>query len=242
MSSWEALDCEIWYWAESGRTATLWWRDDDATWPSPELTRLLTLSAETATPVALAVVPRDAAPDLGPHLARYPLASVLVHGYGHVNHAPPGEDQDEYGPHRSRKTRLAELAESRSRLESFARFTPVLTPPWNRVPYDLLEALPGIGLTGLSAWGPRAEQATGVNVHVDVMNWQTGRFAGQEAALGQLVNHLTARRTGTLDEPTGLMTHHAYHDDGVWKFLRELLDRTRPRPGVTWLTAGEAFG
>lgn len=241
MSDWDALDREIWYWAEAGRTATLWWRDDDATWPSPEVRRLLSLGASAEVPVALAVVPRDAGPDLRDHLLRHPLASVLVHGFGHVNHAPDGEPQDEYGPHRPRDVRLRELAESRRRLEDFPGFVPVLVPPWNREPADLLDGLTKAGFAGVSSWGADAGPRR-INVHADVMDWETGRFAGNGRVLGQLVGHLTARRTGLCpDGPTGLMTHHAYHDEGVWAFLGELLERTRPRPGIAWLTATEAL-
>ncbi|MEK9660397.1 MAG: hypothetical protein VW644_01455, partial [Alphaproteobacteria bacterium] len=40
---WDALAAELDVWAAAGRTATLWWRDDDADAASPALERLLAL-------------------------------------------------------------------------------------------------------------------------------------------------------------------------------------------------------
>ncbi|HUA50624.1 MAG TPA: hypothetical protein VMB81_00595, partial [Candidatus Sulfotelmatobacter sp.] len=65
---WNALEREFAQWAAAGRTATLWWRDDDAVAPSAALDRLLTLGAGRA-PVALAVVPEPAGEPLARRLA-----------------------------------------------------------------------------------------------------------------------------------------------------------------------------
>ncbi len=248
MTDWNNLHREIWYWAEQGRTATFWWRDDDAIAPDAKLDHLLAVAAETTTPVALAVIAGVADPLLAERIAPAREVSVVQHGFAHANHAPEGQPQDEYGPERTVAERLAELAEGRQRMMRLPRFVPVLVPPWNRLPHDLLAHLPAIGLQGVSAWGPRpcSQPAPGVrqvNVHVDLMDWNTRRFCGHERGLGQMINHLRARRLGTVDtsEPTGLMTHHAFHGPGGWAFLVELLRQTRPRPGIRWLSAGEAF-
>ncbi|MBF0563493.1 MAG: hypothetical protein HQL37_16110, partial [Alphaproteobacteria bacterium] len=121
MVTWDNVHRELDEWAASGRVATLWWRDDDAVSVTPALERGLVLSAGTGTAVGLAVIPRDARPELAEHLLSVPTAFVLLHGFGHVNHAPPGAEQDEYGPHRPLDTRLAELAEGRNRLTGFPR-------------------------------------------------------------------------------------------------------------------------
>lgn len=246
---WDDLDGELRYWAEQGRTATLWWRDDDAREVTESLRRLLALSTASRTPVGLAVIPRDAAPDLDAAVAGCPGAWPLLHGWGHVDHAPAGTHWDEYPAKRPRAERLAELARGRSRLAGMPRFVPALVPPWNRSPDDLLDALPGIGLGGVSGWGarPKAEAAPGVrigNVHVDPIDWQRGGFIGVDAALGQLINHLSARRLGHVDpdEPTGLMTHHPVHDEACWWFLGVLFHRAHAHPGVRWLTPAEVFG
>jgi hypothetical protein len=75
------------------------------------------------------------------------------------------------------------------------------------------------------------------------MNWQSRRFAGLAAALDQLVAHLRARREGAVDadEATGVMSHHAYHDEDAWSFIAELIGRTRRHPAAAWLPAAQAF-
>jgi hypothetical protein len=248
VTGWADLDRELDAWASAGRQATLWWRDDDAVRATPEIERALTLSAATETPIALAVIPRDAGDDLAHRLATATTATVLQHGFAHANHAGSGERQNEYGPERPLATRLAELADGWRRLARFPRVLPVLVAPWNRISQDLPPALPEAGLSGLSGLGarPAAEAAPGVrqvNVHVDIMNWESRRFAGLAAALGQLLAHLRARRQGSADagEATGVMTHHGYHDEEAWTFIAELIGRTRGHPGAAWISAGQAF-
>lgn len=249
MAAWRHLIDEFDRWQDRGRTATLWWRDDDATRSSPELMRLLNLSAEQDVPVALAVIPRDFDGSLPTLLEGYPRAAVLQHGWSHENHAPGDERQEEHGRHRPQEVMLGELAEGWRRIEAMPGALPVLVAPWNRVDPDLLPSLPNVGLGGVSTLGPRdaAEPAPGVrrtNVHVDIMDWHgSSGFVGEDNALDQVLRHLKARRMEEADpaEPTGLMTHHLYHDEGCWQFLKAFLGQTCPHPAVRWLDAREAF-
>ena len=107
------------------------------------------------------------------------------------------------------------------------------------------------------------------NVHVELIDWRPkpgflgwglvadrlwrqergvrfrGRrgFVGPAGTLRQIVEHLAARRQGLadIDEPTGLMTHHAHCDAECWDFVDAFLSRTRAAPSVRWLSAGEVF-
>ena len=249
MPGWNAIDDELLAWREAGRTVTFWWRDDDARDVTPELDRLLAIARGTDTPVALSVIPRDARDQLVAWLAGQPLGCALVHGWGHDNHAPADERQNEYGPHRPRDVMLAELRRAVARVSAFARYVPVLVAPWNRIDPDLVPALPTAGVTGLSVLGPRPARElvpglVNANVHVDIVDWQgTGGFVGTEAALAQVLAHLQQRRAGTADasEPTGLMTHHLFHDEGCWHFVEALVRRMRAHPACRWLAAGEVF-
>ena len=56
MSGWQALADEAARWRDAGRTAELWWRDDDAIDATPLLDRLVGLVRDTQTPRALAVM------------------------------------------------------------------------------------------------------------------------------------------------------------------------------------------
>ncbi|MFN3076914.1 MAG: polysaccharide deacetylase family protein [Alphaproteobacteria bacterium] len=248
MAGWDDLEAELSAWRRGGAVATFWWRDDDAVRVTPEVERLLSLSSDSDVPLGLAVVPRDADPALARRLMPEERVFVLVHGFGHVNHAPPGEAADEYGPHRSPEVRLGELAKARGLLSSFPRTLPVLVPPWNRIDEDLIPRLPGIGLTALSAMGCREPSASAtpvrrLNVHVDLLHWEEGRFLGEAPCLDQVLSHLVARRTGAADplEPTGIMSHHGWHDEGCWGFLGELFRRTRIHGAARWLSPAEAL-
>jgi hypothetical protein len=117
-----------------------------------------------------------------------------------------------------------------------------MVPPWNRIDGALAARLPTLGYLGLSTLGPR-RQAFDTNVHVDVMDWPSRRFAGTERAVGALVGHLRQRRLGKVDadEPTGIMTHHRVHGDDVERFLERLFGVTKAHPAARWLEASEIF-
>ena len=50
MSGWPQLDDELARWREAGRTAELWWRDDDAVDTGPELDLSLIHISEPTRP------------------------------------------------------------------------------------------------------------------------------------------------------------------------------------------------
>ncbi len=249
MTDWVDLDRELANWAADGRTATLWWRDDDAIEPTPQLERMLNLSDRYLVPLALAVVPRPATSALAERIGRAKTTHALQHGWCHRNHAPPGAKAAEFGAHREPETMLAEAREGFSRLASFPRFSPIFVPPWNRIDPALLTGLREIGLRGLSGYGPRDEREpiagfTVANTHADIVAWKTSRgFVGLEKILLELIGHLRARRTGVADvgEPTGLLTHHLVHDEGCWTFIEALLARTTGASAVCWLAPPQVF-
>lgn len=239
---WETLRQELDAWAGAGRTATLWWRDDDMTGPCDGLSRLLALSSTHAVPVALAVIPAAVEAAAAAQVARHPLATVLQHGYAHIDHAPIGEGCWELGPHRPRAVVLGELARGRDRLGALFgdRFLPVMTPPWSRIDPALLPELEGLGFTGLSGFWPRDGRAPlpEVNAHVAVSDWKPeARFAGAENVIYDLLLHLWQRRTSKADrnEPTGISTHHRIETPAAWAFLDRLFRFCNDHPAVRWV-------
>ncbi|MBV8738558.1 MAG: polysaccharide deacetylase family protein [Alphaproteobacteria bacterium] len=247
---WTDLGYELNRWEEEGRTATLWWRDDDAVAPSRRLDDLLTVAG--AVPVSLAVIPANAEPALAGWLERHasPSVRVLQHGYRHANHASAVK-KSEFPNSRPRETVKTDLALGRARLaELFGpRALAVLAPPWNRFDDSFLPLLAEIGIRGISKIKARfsAYPEPGVfeaNVHVDLVSWRTDRgFVGEAAALGGLVAHLRARRSGNADpdEPTGLLTHHLVQDEASSTFLARLISLTRNHPAARWLDADAVF-
>jgi hypothetical protein len=243
---WQGLGRELGRWAAAGTPASLWWRDDDAAEVTPPLERLLTLATEQAVPLALAVVPGLLSDELAARLAGCPSVTVLQHGWRHANHAAGGEGGWELGDHRPLAEVAAELEQGRERLrEAFDdRFLPVLVPPWNHISEPVVQALPGLGFSGLSTFGARervtpAPGLVQVNAHCDPISWKSGAcFAGTAKALGELIGHLQERRSGAADpqEPTGLVTHHLQMDEASWEFVTLLLQRI-----AAWQNAREVF-
>lgn len=246
--SWHDLDKELAEWRRAGRTPDFWWRDDDAGGPSRALDQLLALAHRSCVPLALAVIPARAdAALLG---ALDEGVSVLQHGTDHVNRAEAGEKKTEFPAAESPADALSRLITSRRSLaeKTGARFCTVLAPPWNRLPDALVPQLAKAGYIGFSRYGARstAEPVPGlrqVNTHVDIIDWQGSRgFAGEQSVLRAMVRHLAARRRGEVDagEATGLLTHHARHDEAAWRFLERLFTTTR-QAGASWRGASALF-
>jgi hypothetical protein len=249
-AQWSDLAHELDRWAQEGRIATLWWRDDDAAAPSRRLDELLALAGKVS--VALAVIPGLAGEALAARLGRPggSPARVLQHGWRHVDHASGGK-KSEFPPSRSPEEIVGDLAKGRARLSALfgASTLAVLAPPWNRFHDAFLPLLAAGGIRAISRVNPRptAWPAPGVfaaNVHVDLVAWRGDRgFVGEAAALAGLAWHLRSRRCGGADrdEPTGILTHHLVQDEATGAFLVRLLGLTLDHPAARWLNAGEVF-
>ncbi|MFN4088815.1 MAG: hypothetical protein ACK4QW_07190, partial [Alphaproteobacteria bacterium] len=246
IAAWSAFDAELDRWAASGRTATFWWRDDDAVDDGPALDRLAT--AAGPAPVALAVIPREARPALAARIGVLPGWRALQHGFRHTNHAPAGEKKAEFGAHRPIAAMAAELLDGQARLSALFgdRFLPVFVPPWNRIGAPLADRLPALGYAGLSTFGGKGAGSPGLvrlDCRCDPLDWRGRRdFVGSARALAPILAHLHARRGGAVpDEPTGLLTHHVVMDAGAWDFCATIRKRTAVHRAARWLAPEEAF-
>ena len=108
---WDDLKRELDLWGEAGRVAELWWRDDDATEPTPALAGCFDLADAHALEIGLAVIPAGARDSLAATLAGRPHVAVLQHGYSHTNHAPAGQPAVEVGGARPVDAVLEEMRE-----------------------------------------------------------------------------------------------------------------------------------
>jgi len=247
---WAALAAELDRWGAAGRRADLWWRDDDAAAPGPKLSRLFDMTG--AAGLLLAVIPARLDEALGPAVAAAPHVRVAQHGYAHVNHAPKGQGLGawELGLHRGEAAVLADLDAGNARLaEVFGeRFVPVVVPPWNRIDPALFGPLAARGYRGVSAFGPRERGRPGfvvANAQCDPIRWKGGpRFAGEAKALGEIIGHLEARRTGAADadEPTGFLTHHIDLDEDGWAYCARLAQAVEAHPAARWRDPLDIFG
>ncbi len=247
--AWRAFTAELDRWAAAGRTATFWWRDDDAADATPALGALLQRAEGHA--LALATIPAKATAAFAAALAEAPeTVDVLPHGLAHANHAPAGEKKAEFGAHRPLDTQRAEIGAGWARLQAIAgaRARPVFVPPWNRIDPALADRLDEAGLTAVSLYGPRrpGSGARTLNTHVDIINWRGTRgFVGEPTALATATRHLAARRTedAAMDptEPTGLLTHHLAHDADCWVFVDAFLAAIDAHPAAALVPAARAY-
>ena len=245
-AGWPDLVDELDRWGLAERVARLWWRDDDAVTMTPQLDDLLRLAGEV--PVALAVIPALARPELAAALHGAPLVAVLQHGWQHANRSGRGK-KSEYPQGRSAALVAAEIGAGQARLKTLfgRRALPVLVPPWNRFTDEFLPLLSASGIAGISTMAPRngATLPPGlvrIDVHVDFVAWRDDRgFIGTEAALGGLVGHLRARRLDGAASagPIGILTHHLIMDGPTAAFLDRLITLTGSHAASRWATAGE---
>lgn len=241
MSTWQAFAEAITRRRDAGHETVFWWRDDDAAARIPELDRLLSVSYGTSVPLALAVIPEAAQPDLFECLREG--VYVLQHGADHRNRAAPTEKKTEFPAAEPDDAALERLRQARLRLARLAgsRALAVLAPPWNRLRRELAARLSEAGIKGLSMYRDRSPPpavagVTQIHTHVDVVAWRAGGgFIGEAAALALAMRHL-AEEPG----PVGWLTHHAVHQSDVMEFLGRVFEVSR-RAGARWASARELW-
>ena len=243
---WGPLSRELARWAEAGRTASLWLRDDDAVAITPQLERLVQLCESYRVPALLGVIPTEAKEELAAYLSAKPLFEVAVHGFSHKNHAPAGTKKQEFPVQRNRDQIEKELTAGRLRLHALfgPRLAGIFVPPWNRIDADVAASLPRIGFRALSAFGrkslfPTHAPLIEINVDLDIIDWRGTRGGHDPASLAaQLAAQLAwARRNDRC--AVGILTHHLVHDATAWRFLEELFARTVSHTSVSWTGANQ---
>lgn len=230
----------------AGREVVFWWRDDDAIISTPALDCLLALARRHAMPVAVATIPGHADAGLAARLAGEPLASLLVHGLAHVNHAPQDEKKTEFGGHRPSEELDRDAAQAlRLAAERFGdALLPVFVPPWNRIDSGLASRLPALGYRGLSTFGS-AGVVRGLsiaNTHIDPIAWHSGGGLVEhdridERAAAAVINQMDDGRPIIL----GLLTHHLVHDEELWGWIDTLLAFLIAHPAIVRRDAHQLF-
>ncbi len=209
--------------------AHIHFRADDVAVPGGNIQRLLELFLELEHPLMLAAVPAWLRADRWHELQRMSRGSALFtwgqHGWRHANHEPCGK-KCEFGPARLPKHKHLDLLKGRDRLAAIMGkdFTPIFTPPWNRMDQDSLELLPKLGFRGVSAdtkLRPRSayvrDSMAFLPVHVDLHTRQEN--TPQEALRGILQDFSNALPLGEC----GVMLHHQRMNPAAFLFLQRLL-------------------
>ena len=96
--------------------------------------------------------------------------------------------------------------------------------------------LPKLGyraVSGLSDTAAGADAAR-IDVHLDVIDWDTRTFRGAAPVIDTL--EVVLRNATGQDGPRriGLMTHHLDHDDATWQFVDRFLTETLLHPNAGW--------
>ncbi len=243
---WQPVLDELAHWRNAGLKAELWLRDDDAVEPAPLLDRLMDLTEEFEVPVALAIIPSRTGPALARRLDGARHIHPLIHGWSHDNHAPPTEKKQELGHHRPREAVLRDLAMSLARLSELygERLTPMLVPPWNRIAPDLLDGLPALGFTGLSAFGHKLASRPGLavaNTHIDIVDSHAGNACRDHAVLVAALTKELREARATGGRPVGILSHHLVSDAEAFRFLRALFAKAAQSGAVNWRTPREVL-
>ncbi|WP_350334189.1 polysaccharide deacetylase family protein [Coralliovum pocilloporae] len=217
----------------------LWWRDDDAIEDTDTLQTMLALQERHAVPLGLAVIPKTATQSLVDSIRDRNQVTVLQHGWQHVNHAPITEKKRELGLHRGLDAAISDLHEGKSRLSRMFgdQFAPILTPPWNRISEEVVQAAEStVGLPGLTTFNKAPpHKPHQCNTHVDIIDWRGSRgFVGWQALADIMTREIEDRMVSGSDEPIGILSHHLVHDDGCWQALDAIFSVARRHGTVSF--------
>jgi hypothetical protein len=247
---WRDLQAELDLWGQSGKTATFWWRDDDASQGCAKLDQLLI--ASDSVPLSLGVIPAIANKGLAQSICGLSRVAVLQHGWRHWNYSESSEVKSEFCSERPVGLMLSDVGLGLQKLGDLfgSQFCPVFVPPWNRIASQLTECLCHVGVRALSLSGRRKERQSPpgiirINVHVNIISFKTPpkSFTGTSAAIESICSHLRARRLGVIDakEPTGILSHHRVQGDDSFEFLTLLRELVLRHGAARWLTIDEAL-
>ncbi len=237
---------ELDLWVQNGSQAKLWFRDDDAIEPTDALSQLTAITGKNDVPLLLCVVPERTSDGLSRDLDQHKHVAVAVHGFGHHNHAPPGEKAQELGGHRPVPIVLEELTAARAKLADLYgdRLSGILVPPWNRIAPDVVAHIPELGFSGLSTFGAAHEAAdvpgvTQLNTHLDIIDWKGSRGGRDPHWLAREFTKLLRFSRCETRAPIGVLAHHLVHDELAWRFLEELFEMTAQHSAVSWHPADD---
>jgi hypothetical protein len=246
--AWRRLDTTLTALERDGRVVPVWLRDDDAVAETAALRSFLDRMAAHGLPVGIATIPAALAPNLADLVATGPHA-LLVHGWRHVSHAPPGSKTSEFPDGRDAEDMARDLADGLRvvREASGGAALPIFVPPWNRIGRYATTLVASAGYTALSASATTRRLAAAatpprLDVQWDPIDWRGTRgLADEVMLLDRLSALLSEEFEPARHAPLGLLTHHAVHDGWVDRFIDEVLHRLSASPAIRFVPPAEAL-
>ena len=235
-SDWFSLERELDKWGQAGNQACFWWRDDDLETPGPKFERLLELRRDA--PLALAVIPKMAKPQIAKSIGAYTEIDIIQHGFAHKNYETAPSKRSEFGINRTLTQVYRDLSLGKEILSDMfgTQFLSVLAPPWNRIAMIHSRCLVDVGFQAISGFGKQELSCLqNINTHIDPISWKKNRtFTGARIILQNTVRTLRSKRKNAeYSLPTGLLTHHKQMDEDNWKFIDRFIKTLQSNPYVT---------
>jgi hypothetical protein len=233
---------ELAAWVQDGHTLSLWWRDDDARGPTPQLDRLLAISERNEVPVALAVIPSVENRALAQRVKGLRGVTVIQHGIDHINRATVNERGAREMATAWSAQDIAARIEATRELRRLPNWVPLFVPPWGHAHACLEKALRTTGFVARSGGGVlESDGLVTIDAHLEVLRWKGGaRFRGEGRFMHRLVRLSSERRRARQwTEPIGILTHHLQHDEASWEFLERFVPWAKCNSAIVWRSLPE---
>lgn len=223
----KAITCGAEAFAGHGLIPRIFFRADDIGVPSVLFHAMTDAFADNSAPLGLAVVPAWCTS------ARWEAMQAMMghtphlwcwhqHGWRHANHEQQGRKY-EFGPSRPASAKKDDIARGKAKLESVLQgaFTPLFTPPWNRVDAETLTILQDMKFTAISRTQGAKPQAPEGLIEIPVnVDLHTRRETTPEEGWAAFLAELTQ---GIATGVCGIMLHHQRMNGNAVAFLRLLL-------------------
>lgn len=192
-----------------------------------------------ATPLAMAVVPAWLSQVRRELLFRSapldePIWGWHQHGWRHVNWQRSGK-KSEFGEQRPFEKQWRDIWQGRQKMEDIFgdRFTPVFSPPWNRLSHLTIKIVQQLNFRGVSLAGPfprGVRPPAGLdNLRVQIdLHTRKGKDAEQDYQ--EILNELSSLMAKK--EPVGIMIHHHRMSLYAFEFMHELLAVLNSNPQI----------
>jgi len=204
---------------------TVFFRNDDLGWMPPQFLRLAELFRSQDAKLCAAAIPMSCLETYKPSPFRdySKNLEVHVHGFTHLDFEGSGK-KAEFGAARGANAASSDLVRGFEIISDLFPdcFSPVFTPPWNRIDPKLIPVLKDSGYRAISTDGPARFAGSGLqelNVTVDLHTNKKGR-----PSIDQILEYVESS-----SNPVGIMLHHKVMTDADFIELDELLKRLRQR-------------